>query len=344
MVKSVLVTGGLGYVGSRLIPLLLEKDYTVTTLDLGLRGDHCLNNLHSHPDWKEWEPRFLAIKGDIRDPFIVRQSMEKVDAIIHLAEIRPSKDTSYDEVLDRQVNFDAVGLILSEAQDAGIKKFINTSSSRVYGFKNDHEVSEVLEPEPQTPYARHKMQAEWLTRAAHSRNLCTVNIRAASDCGPSPLNRLDLPVNKMTSDAYYRGIIKVHHGEQRHPNVGITDLIHLYCWLLEGEHSKINGKTFNFGFENHRIIELAQIIKTHLNNPDIEIQVVDDSLKQDNHISSKKIIDELNYTPISSVAKEVTHLKATFEKSDLSMIDQIEAFSHVSLERRPEMYEGILRN
>src|SRR5437764_15208032 len=103
------------------------------------------------------------------------------------------------------------------------------------------------------------MLAEWLVTAASSKDFCTVNIRLATVCGTSPRQRFDLTVNKLTADAITKRLITVHGGEQRRPNVGMTDMINLYGLLVGIDQSLINGKTFNFGFENHKVIEIARI-------------------------------------------------------------------------------------
>ena len=155
--KSVLVTGGFGYVGSRLTPLLLEKGYRVRVLDLNLYGDFGLDALKKSTQFSDWASRFEFVRGDIRDHEVVANALSGIDSVIHLAAISNDPTGEINETLTRQVNFDAIGMMLKLAKDAGVKRFINASSSSVFGIKGDANVNEVLEHEPLTYYSKYKM-------------------------------------------------------------------------------------------------------------------------------------------------------------------------------------------
>jgi nucleoside-diphosphate-sugar epimerase len=309
--KKVLVTGGFGYVGSRLVPLLLEKGYFVRVIDLCLYGEFGFDALKKHANFTDFESRFDFIKGDIRDPKTVDRATKGIDSVIHLAAISNDPTGDMDEVLTRQVNFDAVGLLLTSAKRNGVQRFINASSSSVFGVKGEENITENLEPEPITYYSKYKMLSEWLVVSSHSDDFCTVNVRPATICGYSPRQRFDLTVNKLTLDGVTKGQITVHGGEQRRPNVGMTDIINFYVYLLGEDKAKINGRTFNFGFENNKIIDIAKIIKSEIDKDrDVEISVTDTFDKRDYHISSQKMLDILSYKPVSSIPQEVQELKA----------------------------------
>ena len=313
---TVLITGGFGYVGSRLTPLLLEQGYRVKVIDLNLYGDYGLTALKEHPDWNDFEKRFTYIHGDIRIPSTVQSALQEVDTVIHLAAISNDPTGDIDEKLTKQVNFDAIGLLLSLAKSQGVKRFINASSSSVFGIKNEANVTEALEPEPLTWYSKYKMLSEWLVVGASSPEFVTVNIRPATICGYSPRQRLDLTVNKLSADALTKKVITVHGGNQRRPNVGITDMIHLYVQLITADAHLINGKTFNFGFENLKVIEIAQLIQSEMKDYNPEIAVTETQDHRDYHISSQKILTVLNYKPVSSIKAEVANLrKALVDKA-----------------------------
>ncbi|MGI8965752.1 MAG: SDR family NAD-dependent epimerase/dehydratase, partial [Limisphaerales bacterium] len=109
------------------------------------------------------------------------------------------------------------------------------------------------------------------------------------------------------------GVITVHGGEQRRPNVGMADMINLYGILAQIDSKSINGRTFNFGFENHKVIEIAKIIRAELADLNVEIKVTDTLDQRDYHISSKKILKTLQYKPVSSIRQEVAHLRQALE-------------------------------
>ena len=329
--QKVLITGGFGYVGSRLTPLLLEQGHDVRVLDLNLYGDEGLQALQNRPDFKTFQSRFSHVRGDIRHPEVVEKAMEGRDAVIHLAAISNDPTGEIDETLTRQVNFDAVGLLLAKAKKAGIKRFINASSSSVFGIKHEENVTEELEPEPITHYSKYKMLAEWLVVSASSKEFTTVNIRPATICGYSPRQRFDLTVNKLTADGATKRLITVNGGQQRRPNLGMTDMINLYSLLLDTPAEKINGRTFNFGFENMKVIEIAEEIQKQLADLDVKISVNESLDPRDYHISSTKILKELNYEPVSSIRREVQELKKILLAGTFSDIDDARYYNMKSM-------------
>jgi nucleoside-diphosphate-sugar epimerase len=307
--KNILVTGGLGYVGSRLCPHLLARGHAVRVLDLCLYGDHGLRALQSDPAHREWSSRFELVRGDIRHPDAVATALREVDTVIHLAAVSNDPTGDIDEVLTRQVNFDAVGLLVAGARRAGVRRFINASSSSVFGKRSEADIGEELEPEPITHYSRYKMLSEWIVRGAAAADFCTVNVRPATVCGYSPRQRFDLTVNKLTADAIRKGVITVHGGEQRRPNVGISDMINLYARLVEIDAALINGQTINFGFENLKVIDIARLIREVVADLPVQIQVTPTLDHRDYHISSAKVCKVLGYQPVSSIAAEVRELR-----------------------------------
>jgi len=343
-IQSVLVTGGFGYVGASLTPLLLQKGFRVRVLDLNLYGDYGLQALEKTMP-KEQKSRFEFIRGDIRDPNVVATAMQGVDGVIHLAAISNDPTGEVDEVLTRQTNFDAVGVLLWTAKKQGLQRFINASSSSVFGIKKESNVSEALEPEPLTFYSKYKMLAEWPVLTASSPEFCTVNVRPATICGFSPRQRFDLTVNKLTADAVKKRVITVHGGEQRRPNVGMTDVINLYCHLLEVDQKLINGRTFNFGFENLKVIEIAKVIQEELKDLNVEIKVTPTLDNRDYHISSAKIVEVLGYKPVSSIRQEVRNLRKALDDNYFGDIDadQFYNMKMMNLGRSPLPYNLLSR-
>jgi nucleoside-diphosphate-sugar epimerase len=325
--QKILITGGFGYVGSRLTPHLLKLGHHVRVLDLMLYTDAGLRALEKDPGYADWKSRFQLVQGDIRDPQTAESSLVGIDQVIHLAAISNDPTGDIDEVLTRQVNFDAIAMMLALGRACGVKRFINASSSSVFGIKDVADVTEELEPEPITFYSKYKMLSEWLVTAAASPDFCTVNVRPATICGYSPRQRFDLTVNKLTADALRKRVITVHGGEQRRPNVGITDMVNLYAQLLESPAARINGRTFNFGFENLKVIEIAKVIQSELADLSVEIKVTDTLDKRDYHISSAKILRELGYQPVSSIRGEVANLRKALDGGAFSDVDAPEHYN-----------------
>lgn len=325
--KRILITGGFGYVGSRLTPYLLELGHSVRVLDSMLYTDAGLKALKNDARFADWKSRFSLVQGDIRDSRDVQEALRDIEVVIHLAAISNDPTGEIDEVLTRQVNFDAIGMMLALAREEGVKRFINASSSSVFGARGESEINEILEPEPITYYSKYKMLSEWLVVAASSANFCTVNVRPATVCGVSPRQRFDLTVNKLTADAIAKRVITVHGGQQRRPNVGITDMINLYGILSSIDYRLINGRTFNFGFENLKVIEIAQLIQSALSDLNVEIKVTDTLDQRDYHISSQKILDTIGYQPVSSILQEVKNLRKSIEAGQYPDVDAAEHYN-----------------
>ena len=343
--KRILVTGGFGYVGSRLTPHLLGLGHHVRVIDLLLYTDAGLTALRKMPGYPEWSSRFELVQGDVRDAEAVKAAMKDIDVVIHLAAISNDPTGEIDEALTRQVNFDAVGLLLALAREAGVQRFINASSSSVFGARSESEIDERLEPAPLTFYSKYKMLAEWLVTAASSKDFCTVNIRPATICGTSPRQRFDLTVNKLTADAITKRVITVHGGNQRRPNVGMTDMVNLYGLLVDIDAAVINGRTFNFGFENHKVIEIAKLIQGELSDLAVEIKVTETLDQRDYHISSRKILEALHYQPVSSISHEVATLRAALEAGQFPDIDAPEHYNmkFMELARNSSAYNFLSR-
>lgn len=343
--QHVLISGGFGYVGSRLTPHLLSLGHRVRVIDLMLYTDSGLEALKNDPSFSEWESRFDLVRGDIRNPEIVRSALKDIDVVIHLAAISNDPTGDIDEVLTRQVNYDAVGLLLSLAREAGVKRFINASSSSVFGARAEAEISERLEPEPITYYSKYKMLSEWLVAAASSPDFCAVNVRPATVCGVSPRQRFDLTVNKLTADAIAKRVITVHGGQQRRPNVGMSDMINLYGILIGTDAALINGRTFNFGFENQKVIEIAEIIQAELSDLNVEIKVTETFDNRDYHISSAKVLKVLGYQPVSSIRNEVAILRKALEAGLYPDVDAAQYYNmkFMKVDRSSDAYDYLSR-
>lgn len=304
--KTVLVTGGAGYVGAVLVPKLLDKGYRVKVVDLYMYGDDVLGASRNNPALEE-------IKGDIRDPDIMDGAVRGSDSVIHLACI--SNDPSYelDPELGKSINFDAFVQLVDLSKKHGVKRFIYASSSSVYGIKDIPEVTEDLPLEPLTDYSKYKAECERvLFEESRDRFAATV-IRPSTVCGYSPRMRLDLTVNILTNHAVNKGEITVFGGEQMRPNLHISDMTDLYPFLLDVPAEKVDGKIYNVGYENYKVKDIAQMIKGII-GPHITITTTPTDDIRSYHVSSKKIRNELGFVPGHTIEEAVADLKRAFEE------------------------------
>src|SRR5580700_10522465 len=165
--KTVLVTGGAGYVGAVLVPKLLAEGHSVRVLDTYYFGDDVLGAVKNNP-------RLRQIKGDLRDRAVLERSIPGCDAVIHLACI--SNDPSYDldPTLGRSINYDCFRPLVRAAKDAGVRRFLYASSSSVYGIKSAPDVHEDLALEPLTDYSKYKAMCEDVLNAERAPGFVTV--------------------------------------------------------------------------------------------------------------------------------------------------------------------------
>src|SRR5436190_7462963 len=151
--KTVLVTGGAGYVGSALIPELLKHGYHVKVVDLFWYGRDVFDEANNHP-------KLERIELNIRDSAKLKEALKGVDAVIHLACISNDPSFEMDPSLGKSINYDAFAGLLQGAIDQGVKRFIYASSSSIYGVKETPDVREDAEPQPLTDYSRFKLDCE----------------------------------------------------------------------------------------------------------------------------------------------------------------------------------------
>ncbi|MEK9946269.1 MAG: SDR family oxidoreductase [Alphaproteobacteria bacterium] len=301
---NVLVTGGAGYVGSMLIPKLLDAGHNVTVLDLYIYGD-VFADLKGNPNLCE-------VKGDLRDPAAVADAMRGCDAVIHLACISNDPSFELNPDLGKSINYDAFRPLVRAAKAAGVTRFIYASSSSVYGIKDDPEVTEDLPLEPLTDYSKFKAMCEDVLAEERVPGFTTLVIRPATVCGYAPRLRLDLTVNILTNHAINNGKITVFGGSQRRPNINIEDMTDLYVKCLQYDDAAIDGKIFNAGFENHSVSEIAEMVRASVGNGVEVVTEPSDDLRS-YHVSSQKIADELGFVPVHTIEDAVDSLVSAFE-------------------------------
>jgi len=301
----VYVTGGGGYVGAVLVPKLLQAGYAVKVLDLFIYGEEALAAVAG-------DPRLTLLKGDLRDRALLDETLPGCDAVIHLACISNDPSFELDPGLGTSINYDAFEPLVQAARDSGVKRFIYASSSSVYGIKEDEDVTEDLPLEPLTDYSKFKALCEDILARYQSPEFTTVTIRPATVCGYSPRLRLDLTVNILTNHAVNRGKITVFGGVQRRPNIHIEDITDLYVDLLSRPAEQIAGQVWNAGYENHKVSEIAQIVRGVVGEQ-VEIVTEPTDDLRSYHISSAKIERDLGFVPQHTIEDAVRGLVQAFE-------------------------------
>src|ERR1700691_285838 len=301
--KRVMVTGGAGYVGSNLVPKLLNAGYEVSVLDLYIYGDVFAGH--------NGNSKLRQIKGDLRNPCDVQKALVGCDAVIHLACI--SNDPSFDlnPDLGKSINFDCFRPLVKAAKDGGVKRFIYASSSSVYGIKDEGDVTESLPLKPLTDYSKYKAMCEEVLEEEREPGFVAVTLRPATVCGYAPRLRLDLTVNILTNHAINNGRITVFGGEQLRPNIHVDDMTDLYLLLLERPDEAVSGKTWNAGYHNLKVRAIADMVRDEVGEKvDIVVTPTDDHRSY--HVSSEKIRRNLGFVAGRTVKDAIVDLKNAF--------------------------------
>lgn len=303
----IFIPGGAGYVGSRLVPALLELGHDVAVYDLYLYGEAVFS---AHRD----NPHLTEIKGDVRDLARMKQALQGCHTVIHLACISNDPSFELNPSLGKSINLDCFEPLVVMAKAQGVRRFIYASSSSVYGVKESPDVTEEMALEPLTDYSRFKAECEALLFRHGAPDFTTVVIRPATVCGYAPRQRLDVVVNILTNLAYHTGVVKVMGGDQMRPNIHIEDMVRAYLLLLAAPAEKVHRQTFNAGYHNHTVREIGEMVARIVGKrKPVQIMTEPTVDKRSYHISSQKIERVLGFVPQYSIEDAIEGLASAFE-------------------------------
>ena len=310
--NTITVTGGAGYVGSELVPALLEQGKEVRVLDLFIYGEEVFGEFNRHPNLKK-------MKGDIRDSSLLGKAFAGTDAVIHLACI--SNDPSFDlnPKLGKSINLDAFGGILSSLEISEVTKFIYASSSSVYGVRPEKAVYEDTQKEPLTDYSRYKLMCEEKLQAwSNPTDVNWTILRPATVCGYGGRLRLDLTVNLLTIHALANRKIKIFGGQQLRPNIHIKDMVRAYLTILDADSAAVNREAFNAGYQNRSVEDIAYMVRDILGESRIEIEHLPTDDVRSYHVSSEKIEKDLGFTTNHTIEDAITGIVDAYNQDRIS--------------------------
>ena len=266
---KILVTGGAGYVGSVLIPSLIDKGFFVKCLDRFFFGAEFLSQ-------KKFQKNIELIKDDIRwfDPTILND----VDFVLDLAALSNDPAGELNPSKTFEINHKGRTRVAKLSKEYGVKRYILASSASIYG-QQDHIADEKSSVKPLTAYSKANYNAEIDNLLLNDESFTVTTLRFASVYGSSPRMRFDTAVNKMVLDAYNKRKISVSGRENKRPFVFIKDVVKAYFTVLNAKKEKIEGEIFNVGSneQNYKMDDLANQIVDSIEKPcDIDFQETND--------------------------------------------------------------------
>ena len=292
---KILITGGCGYVGSVLVPKLLNLNYKIISLDTQWFGNYLKKNSN-----------LINLKLNLQD--IEKVNLSGVDAVIHLASIANDSMSELDKNLSWETSALGTFKLLEQCKKNKVKRFIYASSGSVYGVSKEKNVTESSKLNPLSLYNKVKMVTE---RAilSYSNIFEIFIVRPATICGFSPRMRLDLSVNALTFSALNKKKIIVHGGNQVRPNVHIDDICDVYIKFL-----KINKRhqgIYNVGFENKSIIDIAKLVQSTIKS---EIIVEKKNYDPRSYrLNSDKILN-IGFFPKKTIKDAINELQSLYKK------------------------------
>jgi len=297
----VLVTGGAGYIGSILTPMLLGQGYEVTVLDSLVYGQTSLMECFGHP-------KFRFIKGDVTNESVVKELIDQVDVVIPLAAIVGAPACDAKPTLTQLINYDAIDFILSETNESQKILFPNTNSG--YGIGSDSDFCTEESPlNPVSLYGRLKIEIEHkLLQSGRA-----ISFRLATVFGVSPRMRLDLLVNDFTYRAFTDKFIVLFEEHFRRNYIHVRDVAGAFIFGIE-HFNAMKGQAFNVGLSSANLTkrQLCEKIKEYI--PQLYIHsapVGEDPDKRDYIVSNEKL-EGLGWNPTKTLDDGISELISSF--------------------------------
>ena len=295
---KVLVTGAGGYIGSVLVPMLLEVGHEVVAVDRFLFGREVLPQ-EAHG--------LTVVQEDVRR--IRTTILEGVDAVVDLAALSNDPAGELDPEKTWEINHRARVRLARMAKERGVRRYLLPSSCSVYGFQ-DGVLDESSPPNPLTTYAKANLQAEREVLPLADAHFVVVVIRQATVYGYSPRMRFDLAINGMVRGFFRNGKIPIlRDGTQWRPFVHVRDTCRAILMLLDAPGDRVNAEVFNVGADdqNVQIMALAQRVANALGVPfSYEWYGLPDHRSY--RVSFRKISERLGYRTVHTIeegAREV---------------------------------------
>jgi nucleoside-diphosphate-sugar epimerase len=275
---KLLIAGGAGYVGSTLIPKLLERGYKVDVVDLFWFGNHL--------------PRQVGILN--KDIFqLTEEDLERYDQVVFLAGLSNDPMAEYSPSKNFVFNAAAPSYLAYMAKKAKVKRYVYASSCSVYGYTENELYDETRPVSSSYPYGISKLQGEQAALQLIDENFSVISLRKGTISGYSPRMRFDLIINTMFRNAIRDRTIIINNPSIWRPILSIQDAATAYIRAIEAD-CKISG-IFNVASGNYTVGEVGDLVKA----------AIEERLGNPIHLNIKHIQDFRNYKVSIEKAKNV---------------------------------------
>lgn len=307
----VFVAGGAGYIGSVLVPVLLEQGHRVTVLDRMYFGDTL-----AAPRQRYGE-KLRIVRGDVRA--FDQGLLTSIEAVVDLSGISNNPSCELEPELTRSVNVDGARRLATAAREQGVARYVFSSSCSVYGHGAGLGLAETSTRQPVSLYARAKAEAEdhLLAMGRSSGGPMAVTcLRLATVFGLSARMRFDLAINVMTKNAYvHRRITVDGGGRQWRPFVHVRDVARAFVLALTSDRGAVSGEVFNVGGDggNVQILNLAFRVRDAIPGTEVVHAPTDPDLR-DYNVSFEKIQRVLSFRPERTIDDGIREILAALRE------------------------------
>ena len=306
---TVLVIGGAGYIGCRLVECLLGEGNRVRVLDNAVYGLEPIQNLLVHPNLD-------YVYGDCRNIQDVVKALHQVSSIVHLAAIVGDPACELDHRTTIEINYAATRMLIEVAKGSGVERLLFASSCSVYGA-TDELMDENSAVQPVSLYGETKVSSERALRESATANFHPVIMRFATVFGLSNRPRFDLVVNLLSAKAKQEGRITIFNGQQWRPFIHVSDLADAIVLLLKAPLGAVSGEIFNVGDNrmNDTLANVAEVIRSVF--PHARIEHRENSDRRNYRVDFTKIEKRVGFRCRHALEDGVREIKAAFDANEI---------------------------